>query len=122
MNIALWIIQILLGLLFLWGGGFKLVASLEQMKGPIALPGSFLRFIGLAEFLGGLGLILPSVLRIKPWLTPLAALGLSIIMAGAVVLGLAAGDLAMALIPLVLLALLLFVAHGRGRALPLAGR
>src|SRR3990170_1195000 len=78
----------------------KLVLPLEKLTGPIALPGLFLRFIGVAEALGALGLILPGLLGIRPGLTPLAAAGLVIIMLGATVLGLAAGDVTMALIPL----------------------
>ena len=72
MNRALWVVQILLAALFLFGGVMKLVLPLEQMAGPVELPGWFLRFIGVAETLGGIGLILPSVLRIKPGLAPLA--------------------------------------------------
>src|ERR1043165_3317314 len=78
LNIALWIVQVLLALLFIWGGGMKLVMTMEQMKGPVPLPEAFMRFIGVAELLGGLGLLLPSLLRIKPGLTPLAAAGLVI--------------------------------------------
>ncbi len=121
MHYALWTVQWLLGLLFLWSGGYKLVMPLEQLAGPISLPGWFLRFIGVAEVLGGLGLILPGLLRIRPGLTPLAAAGLVIIMLGATVLGLATGDLAMALIPLVVGLLAAFVAYGRWRLVPQRG-
>jgi len=84
MTILLWVIQILLAGLFLFAGGVKLVLPLDQMQGPISLPGWFLRFLGVAEVLGALGLILPGLLRIKRGLTPLAAWGLVIIMIGAV--------------------------------------
>ena len=75
MHIALWILQVLLGLLFVWAGGFKLVVPLETMTSqmPTPMPGWFLRFIGVAELLGGLGLIVPGLLRRRPGLTPLAA-------------------------------------------------
>src|SRR2546426_5249586 len=79
MNVALWIVQGLLAALFLFAGGAKLVLPLDQMTGPVALPGWFLRFLGVAEVLGALGLILPGLLRIRPGLTPLAAAGLGII-------------------------------------------
>lgn len=115
---ALWTVQVLLALLFLWAGGVKLVLPLEQLAGPIALPGPFLRFIGVAEVLGGLGLILPGLLRIQPRLTPLAAAGLVVIMIGAAGVGLAAGDVAMALIPLGVGLLAAFVACGRWRLAP----
>ena len=91
MNRALWIVQWLLALLFLWAGMMKLVVPLEQLAGPVPLPGWFLRFIGVAETLGGLGLVLPGLLRIRPGLVPLAAAGLVIIMLGAVGITLAGG-------------------------------
>src|SRR5260370_22285830 len=80
---ALWIIQTLLGLLFLFSGGMKFVMSVAEMtKDMPSMPGWFLHFIGVMEILGGLGLILPSLLRIRPGLTPLAAAGLFVIMRG----------------------------------------
>jgi len=115
---ALWIVQVLLALLFLWAGGMKLVLPLEKLTGPIPLPGWFVRFLGLAEVLGALGLILPGLLRIRPSLTPLAAAGLVIIMIGATVMTLAGGDVVMALIPLVVGLLAAFVAYGRWRGIP----
>lgn len=103
MNIALWIVQSLLALLFLFAGGMKLVLPVEEMiqQMPLALPGWFVRFIGIVEVLGGIGIILPWLLRIRPTLTPLAAAGLVIIMIGATVYTLAAGDIGSALMPLV---------------------
>ena len=122
MNTALWIVQGLLAALFLFGGVMKLVVPLEQMQGPVPLPGFFLRFIGVVETLGALGLILPGLLRIRPGLTPLAAAGLVIIMIGATVIGLKSGEGAMALIPLVVGLFAAFVAYGRWRVAPLPGR
>jgi hypothetical protein len=126
MTYALWIVQGLLALIFLFAGGMKLVLPLEKLTGPMPLPGLFVRFIGVAEVLGAIGLILPGVLRIRPGLTPLAAAGLVIIMTGATVLTLADGDVAPALIPLVLGLLAAFVAYGRRswltRALAGSGR
>ncbi|MEP7339655.1 MAG: DoxX family protein [Acidobacteriota bacterium] len=115
MNIVLWIVQGLLAALFLWAGGMKLVLPLDQLTGPIPLPGLFVRFIGVCEVLGGLGLILPWLLRIRPGLTPLAAAGLLIIMIGATAITLVGGGGAMALIPLVVGLLLVFVIYGRRR-------
>ncbi len=74
------------------------------------MPGLFLRFIGLCEVLGALGLILPRLLGIRPGLTPLAATGLVIIMVGATVVTLMAGDVAMTLILLAVGTLSAFVA------------
>jgi|SRR5262245_36066669 len=115
-NSVLWIVQVLLALLFLWAGGMKLVLPIEMLKGPIALPEWFLRFIGVAEVLGAIGLILPWLLRIRPALTPLAAIGLVIIMIGATVITIIGGAVALALIPLVVGLLSASVAYGRWRA------
>ncbi|HET7008177.1 MAG TPA: DoxX family protein [Candidatus Binatia bacterium] len=118
MNIALWIIQGLLAALFLFAGGMKLITPIEDMTRQIAMPGWFLRFIGVAELLGAIGLILPWLLRIRPRLTPLAAAGLTLIMIGAAVLTLIMGDISTALIPIVTGLLCLFVAYGRWRLTP----
>ena len=117
-NVALWIVQGLLAALFLFAGGAKLVLPLDQMVGPVALPGWFLRFLGVAEVLGALGLVLPGLLRIRPGLTPLAAAGLVIIMIGATVVTLAGGMVAVALMNLVVALLAAFVTYGRWRLAP----
>ena len=124
MTYALWIVQGLLALLFAWAGGLKLVMPLDQLVGPggmPALPGWFLRGIGVCEVLGAIGLILPGLLGIRPGLTPLAASGLVIIMVGATGIGIAVRDVAMALFPLVVGLLALFVAYGRWRLVPFGG-
>ena len=118
MNYALWIVQGLLALLFLWAGGVKLILPVEEMRGPVSLPALFFRFIGLCEVLGALGLILPRLLNIRPGLTSLAAAGLLIIMIGATVITLMAGDVTKVLIPLVAGLLSIFVAYGRWRLVP----
>ncbi len=121
MSRALWIVQGLLAALFLFAGVMKLVLPLDQMTGTIPLPGAFLRFIGVVEVLGAVGLILPSLLRIRPGLTPLAAGGLVFIMIGAVWITVAGGDVAPAMIPLLVGILAAFVAYGRWRLAPLSG-
>ncbi len=121
MTYALWIVQGLLALIFLFAGGMKLVLPLEVLTKQMPLPGLFVRFIGLAEVLGAIGLILPGLLRIRPGLTPLAAAGLVIIMIGATVLTVAGGDVALALITLVVGLLSAFVAYGRWRLTPYRG-
>src|SRR5262245_26196136 len=90
MNILLWVVQVLLSLLFVFVGGMTLwvPADVLQAQGPpgqIVLPALLLKFIGLCEVLGGLGLILPGAFKRQQHLTPLAAIGLTIIMIGAVV-------------------------------------
>jgi len=119
MNIALWIIQALLAALFIFAGGMKLVLPLDKLTGPVPVPGLFLRFIGVCELLGGLGLILPSLLRIRPGLTPLAAVGLVIIMIGAIWITLSTMDMASAVVPFVVGILAAFVAYGRSRLAPI---
>ncbi len=119
MNIVLWILQVLLGLFFLFAGVMKFIMPVEQMSAGTGLPGWFFWFIGACETLGGLGLVLPSLLRIKPRLTPLAALGLVIIMIGATVISLK-GGVGAALFPFVAGLLLAFVAYGRWRVAPIS--
>ena len=121
MKKTLWTVQILLALLFLFAGGSKFVMPVDQMTQgmPAALAsGSFIHFIGACEMLGGLGIILPGLLRIKPGLTPLAASGLVMIMIGATAVSIPQG-VATAVLPLVTGLLAAFVAYGRWRLAPL---
>ena len=118
MNIVLWLVQTLLALLFLFTGGMKLIMPIEEMTQQIPMPGLFLRFIGVCEVLGGLGLVLPWLLGIRPGLTPLAAAGLVIIMIGATATTIMTGQLAISLVPLAVGILCLFVAYGRWRLVP----
>jgi hypothetical protein len=117
-NGLLWIIQGLLALVFLFAGGMKLVLPLEALAGPIALPGLFMRWLGVAEVLGAIGLVLPGLLRIRPGLTPLAAAGLVIVMTGATVITVQGGDVGVALVPLIVGLLAGSVAYGRWRLVP----
>ncbi len=122
MNYVLWIVQGLLALIFLFTGGTKLILPIEVLTEQTPLPGLFVRFLGVAEVLGAIGLILPGLLRIWPVLTPLAASGLVIIVTGATVLtlvGVVPVGAAMALIPLMVGLLSAFVAYGRWRLAPL---
>jgi uncharacterized membrane protein YphA (DoxX/SURF4 family) len=127
MNIALWVIQVLLALLFLFAGGTKLILPIDVMQkmgspNQILLPGLLIRFIGVCEVLGALGLILPGLLRIRPGLTPLAAAGLLIIMIGATALTIAGDGFVLGISPLVTAILTAFVLYGRWRLRPLQGR
>jgi uncharacterized membrane protein YphA (DoxX/SURF4 family) len=122
MNVVLWILQVLLAGEFLFSGVMKFVMPVEEMTKQMPLPGWFLHFIGVAEVLGGLGLILPGLFGRNTILTPLAAAGLVVIMIGATVITLMIGGGAMVLIPLVTGILAAFVAYGRLRIAPLRDR
>lgn len=126
MNRALWIVQVLLALLFLFAGGAKFVVPAEQMTQgmPAWMSISFLHFVGVCEVLGAIGLILPGLLHIKPGLTPLAAACLTIIVIGATVVTVMSGMIATALLPAVTVILAAFVAYGRWRlaAIPSGAR
>ena len=119
MNRALWVVQVLLALLFVFTGVVKFIAPMDQMtKQMPSLAPWFIYFIGVSEILGAVGLILPRLLRIKPGLTPLAAALLVGIMIGAVVVTLQTQPAPGALLPFVTGMLCAFVAYGRWRVVP----
>ena len=113
LNKTLWTLQGLLAALFLFAGTMKLVMPIEAMEGPVALPGALLRFIGVCEVLGGVGLVLPWLLKIRPVLTPIAAAALEPIMIGAVVITVAGGSVAGAAIPFIVALALGAIAYRR---------
>lgn len=117
-SVVLWVIQALLALLFLFAGGMKLVMPIQVLLAQMAvpLPGLFVRFIGVIEVAGALGLIFPVLLRIKPFLTPLAACGLALEMIGATVITVIGMGVAPALMPLIVGLLAAFVAYNRRTA------
>lgn len=118
MTYVLWTVQVLLALLFLFSGGAKLALPAEAMKGQgVDLPVLFLRFIGVCEVLGGLGLVLPGIFRIARGLTPLAAAGLVIIMIGATVVNIIGQAVPVALITVVVGFLAAFVAYGNWKGM-----
>jgi len=114
MNILLWIVQILLALLFLFAGTSKFLIPAEEMEKnmPSYMSIGFVYFIGVCEILGGIGLVVPWATKIKPWLTPLAATCLLIIMIGATVVSVPQG-LGAAMFPAVTGLLCAFVALRR---------
>jgi DoxX-like family len=116
LNKTLWTLQAVLAALFLFAGAMKLVTPIEAMAGPIALPGGLLRFIGVAEVLGAIGLVLPWLLRIQPQLTALAAAGLAVIMIGAVVLTATTAGAAAAAFPFLVGGALALIIYGRSQA------
>src|SRR4029453_9567576 len=123
MTWALWIAQALLALLFLMSGVSKLLSPVDLLGDQFTpLPGAFMRFIGAIEVLGAVGLILPALLRIHPFLTPLAAAGLLIDMVAATIFTLIYLNPSMVVFPLVTAVLCAFVAYGRWRVVPLGSR
>jgi DoxX-like protein len=113
-GIALWIVQMVLAALFLFAGGFKLATpttELARMTAPLSA--GFIKFIGVCEVLGALGLVLPGLFRLRLALTPLAAAGLVIIMLGAVIVTAITQSVAGAVFPLVVSLLATLVALGR---------
>lgn len=120
-NRVLWVIQGLLALMFLFAGGVKLIMPADELvKQAPMLSAGFLRFVGVCEVLGGLGLILPGMLRIQHRLTPLAAFCLVGIMIGATVVTVMTNGVAMALMPFAVGLVLLYVARSRRRTAPVS--
>lgn len=126
MKYALWIVQILLALAFLTAGWMKLTMPIEQlaqsMVWPGDIPAGLVRFIGLAELAGALGLVLPALTRIQPQLTPLAGAGLALVQFLAIGFHLTRGEFSYLGINIVLLALAAFAAYGRWKLVPITPR
>lgn len=127
LTIGLWIAQILLALMFGAAGVMKAFQPIEALAPAMSFVSStpewLVRFIGVAEIAGALGMILPALTRIMPVLLPLAAVGFAVIQVLAIGVHAALGETASTLpVNLVLLALSLFVAWGRFRARPVRAR
>jgi len=123
MNIALWVIQVLLALAFLAAGVPKATQPIPALATRITwakdVPAPYVRFIGIAEILGALGLILPALTGVLPWLTIAAAIGLAIVMVAAIIFHLARGESNRIITNVVMLVLILFVIYGRLALAPL---
>lgn len=123
MNIVLWILQVLLAIQFLWHGWLFLAPPAELLDIMNAAFAPWFRiFIGIAELLAAAGLILPSLTRILPWLTPLAAAGLMIVMGSATVYHLARGEIGNVFYTALLFLLVTFVAYMRWKVKPISPR
>lgn len=122
MNIALWIVQVALAAMFVLAGMMK-AFQYERARATLPwvkdVPRGLVTFIGVCELLGGLGLVLPGLTSILPWLTPLAATGLALIMLLAMIFHIRRGEGQAVLFNLVLLVLTVFVAYGRFAVAPL---
>ena len=126
LHVGLWVVQGLLGAMFLAVGAMKatqpIAVLVDTLGWPAAVPPALVRVIGVAEFLGGLGLILPAATRVKPMLTPLAAVGLATVLLFATMFHISRGELGALPLPLVLGAVAAFVAWGRAAKAPIAPR
>ena len=126
MNIAIWVVQVLLAVFFILFGFMKAFLPIDsiadQMSFVLDVPEALVRFIGVAEIAGALGLILPAITRILPWLTIAAAGGLGTIMILAFIFGVSRGEIPNAVINIVVLALLAFIAYGRWKLVPISAR
>lgn len=123
MNITLWVLQVLLAVAFFAHGLLLLVPPPEiaaQMNA--SLPRWFQVFLGVAEILAAIGLTLPGITRILPWLVSCAAGGVMIVMISATVYHVSRGEISSAAITAVLLAMASFVAYARWRMAPIGPR
>jgi uncharacterized membrane protein YphA (DoxX/SURF4 family) len=123
MRIVLWVLQVLLAAMFVWHGLLYMAppAEMVDLMNSMIAPG-FRMFIGAAELLAAVGLILPAATRILPWLTPLAAAGLMIITGSATVFHLSRGETSNAIFTVVLFLLATIVAYMRWKVAPIAPR
>ena len=124
MNIALWIVQILLALAFAASGFMKVsqpMANLSKNMGGWVddFGPRYVRLIGTLEILGAIGLIIPAVTHILPWLTPVAAIGLAVLMIGAAVVHGRRNEFPNMIPTIVLLLLAAFVIYGRFVLMPI---
>ena len=117
MNIAIWIVQILLAFMFGMAGVMKLTQPkeklMERMKWVDGISLSTVKLIGGLDLLGAIGVILPRLTGILPWLTPLAAIGLAIIMISAIVVHVRRGEANLIGLNIGLLVLAIAVAYVR---------
>ncbi|GAA5219382.1 DoxX family protein [Membranihabitans marinus] len=126
LNIVLWIAQGLLAAMFIMAGSMKTFQPVEVLMESIPWVSSelllLIRFIGISELLGGLGLLIPSILRIKPFLTVWAALGLALVMVLATGFHIIRGEFSSIGMNLVLLGFALFIAWGRSKKVPILAK
>jgi uncharacterized membrane protein YphA (DoxX/SURF4 family) len=123
MNIVIWILQVLLALAFFAHGLLFLnppAEMVEQMNA--SLPRWFQLFLGVAEVLAAVGLIVPGATRVMPWLVTWAAAGIMIVMVSATVWHVARSEFSSAAITLLLLVMAAFVGYMRHGALPIPRR
>ncbi len=124
MTIALWIVQGLAALLFLFAGFTKAFRPLDQVAKQMtwvpSTPAPFVRFIGAAEIVGAVGLILPAATKVLPWLTIAAAIGLAVVMLSAAIFHASRKEYPNIGMNVILLLLVVFIVIGRWTLAPIA--
>jgi uncharacterized membrane protein YphA (DoxX/SURF4 family) len=126
MNVVAWVLQAVLAVVYVLHGTLYAVSPEPLVRGmrdqgrwPPAIPDSFRRFIGIAEYAAAVGLVVPGLIHVATWLTPLAALGLAIVMIGAAVFHARRGETAAVATAIVLLVLVAFTGYVRWQVVPL---
>lgn len=123
MRIVVWVVQVLLAAMFLWHGSLFLFPPpelLDIMNTQFGVP--FRTFLGVMEILAGIGIILPALTRILPWLTTWAAVGMMIVVGSAAIFHATRGETSSATMTLILFLLAAFVAYMRWKVVPIAPR
>ena len=122
MNITLWVLQVLLAVAFFAHGWLFLAPSAEMLVLMKPIPTAFRLFLGVAEVLAAVGLTLPGITRILPWLVPCAAAGLMVVMIGATIFHATRGELSSAITTAILFVVVTFVAYMRWKVRPIRPR
>jgi len=119
LHVTLWTVQVVVGVMFIANGAMKIGSPIDRLIPMFVwaadVPSALVRFVGFAEFAGGIGLIVPALTRTAPWLTPLAGLGLTVLAFCATLFHASRGEYVMMPVTLVTGALMGFVAWGRSR-------
>lgn len=122
-HITLWVLQVALAGMFLMAGSSKLFNSIEELSKMLPwvmqVPAGLVRFIGLSELLGGVGLILPSALRIRPHLAVVAAYGLGLVQVLAAIFHITRGETEVLGFNAVLLLIAIIIGWGRSSKAPI---
>ena len=126
MNIAIWLVQVLVAIFFLFNGFMKTFLPIADLSNQVPwvldIPEALVRFIGIVEISGGLGVVLPAITRILPWVAVVASGGLGIHMFLAVVFHISRGEFPNIILPVIILALAAIIAYGRWKVVPINSR
>ena len=122
-NLTLWIAQVLLAATFIWGGSMKLFQPIEKLSAMWPwtgqIPAALVKLTGIIDLSGAIGLILPSLLRIQPKLTPITAIGVIALMICASIFHIIRGEASVIGVNIVLAVIAAFVAWGRFKKVPI---